>query len=838
MAEMFPILFPHPITFRRSGASILSEQEIIALQELSNNPDLQEKFPPILVENQDALEDMIPLEIANKDLGFSSCSASTPVVFKNPDEEAFNAAACEAEEYVKTLMPTGERRYVFRIKDGYSEVNIMVNENGGYIYSENHEGLPETWAAYPCVEGIAYGRFPKNMDIEQALRNRNRVHLVFWHEAEITSLTDGSTITVEVPPLPALTDKSEKKDVFLHDIISNYMSKTSFSLLPSTDEVHKAAEYLSGCLRRLNDLIEQDDSENGQVEEDSVAEDVTPEEATSETVVLASEGEVSPPAPSFTEEQLAKGGIEITGKTISDAHANAVKKEKEEYSLTEELTIHNTPEQMMNVFMKAAERWGVSADELPDVHKYLEEANLPPEPTMGCLLDAKDFVGKIVSILMDVITAARRRIVEFYYDPDQPIGQKDLGRFNDAVIFVMAGLNCGSTETTDVCYGVKKGTGKIDKESVRRIRKKLKPEIFVFIFEEFTRRLRTSPDLKPLFHTMFGFLLYCVDGSDINLPFNKFDEDTLCSNGKGKKPFNQIHLNAIYDCLNGLYVACNFKGTKKTGQGERSALFELIKEFTEEEKSMCLILADRGYDGHETVARLQKEGIQFLMRVKANNSNGFLSSFTGIESLGDTFYVEVHYIISRKKLDTMPEDGTFSFVKNAFDFLAEDEELHVHLRVLQFRLPSGELEALITNVPIWKLSPFQMYHIYSRRWGIEGSFRSLKYQIGVSAQHSWKKDYVRQELWAKVAMFNFATFITHHTRVPETKRLKPRKYEYMIKMSRAVVLCRNLLAGLITPEEFGKDVIKRLQPIKPDRSFARNMKPKTAVSFQYRGNGM
>ena len=120
----------------------------------------------------------------------------------------------------------------------------------------------------------------------------------------------------------------------------------------------------------------------------------------------------------------------------------------------------------------------------------------------------------------------------------------------------------------------------LDPESVRRIRSKLTPDIFELIFKEFTKKLRTSPDLKPLFRTMFGFLLYCVDGSDINLPFNKDDEETLCTNGKGRKPYNQIHLNAIYDCLNGFYVACNFRGTKKTGQGERRALYELLQEFT------------------------------------------------------------------------------------------------------------------------------------------------------------------------------------------------------------------------------------------------------------------
>ena len=494
---------------------------------------------------------------------------------------------------------------------------------------------------------------------------------------------------------------------------------------------------------------------------------------------------------------------------------------------------------MENHFKKAAGRWGVPVEELPDVREYMEKANLPPKATEGGSLEPEYYAGTVKVLLMKAIALAGFRIEEFYRDPEDTLGPTDRGRFKDAVIYLMAAFNCASAEVSAVSYGLKNGTGNIDQESARRIRNKLKPEIFEFIFKEFTKGLMTSPKLRPLFSTMFGFLLYCVDGSDINLPYNKYDEETLCTNGKGRKRYNQIHLNAIYDCLNGFYVACNFRGTKKTGQGERRALYELLQEFTGGQKAQSLLICDRGYDGHETVTRLQKEGVHFLIRGKANNSNGFLSTFQSLKNFKeDTFYGELHYTISKSEKDALPDDESAHLVRNKFDFLENGEVIHVHLRVLQFRLPSGELEALITNVPIWQLSPLQMYHVYSRRWGIEGSFRSLKYQISVSQQHSWKKEYVRQELWAKLTMFNFVTFITSHTKVPETKRLKPRKYEYKIKTSRAVVLCRNLLVGRITLEVFGSQVVKRLQPIRPDRSYVRNVKPKSAVSFQHRGTGM
>lgn len=657
-------------------------------------------------------------------------------------KKAWEEAYHKADEYLAPLLPKGQMMYDFEAKNGLRvQVIVSGDEENRIVFGENHVGLPQGWDLYICNGGIAFGRFPKNMDINKALSHRNRVKLLFWHEAKITNLVDGSTVVIEVPPIskpvPDADGKIDKAESIFYDIIIDYMAGNQFFAMPIYDELNNAADFLSNIFNRMLSIIEMEDS-------DSLPEG--PEEAKEELglnetsfgvdkaklglektsigddkegldvggATTECDGDV-PSDQTLSTKELEKAGIQVTEETITDERSLFQKKKE---ALLELLMICCTSEEMYEHFVAAAKKWGIPVENLPDVHSYLDKANRPPEVTGGCLLDAKDIANRVMGILMEVIALADSRLEDFYNDPDKPLGPTDRKHFKDMLIYLMAGVNSGSMETSAVSYKVRKGKAGISLETVRRIRHELKPDLFEFIFKEFTRRLRTSPDLKPLFRTMFGFLLYCVDGSDLNLPRNKFDEQTSCSNGKGKKTFNQIHLNAIYDCLNGFYAACNFRGTKKTGQGERGALFELLKELSEEEKAQCLLLMDRGYDGHETVGRLQKEGIRFLMRVKANDSNGLLSSFAGIESLGDEFYVEVHYTISRKNMKGQEDDKMFRVVKKKFDFLEEDESLLVHLRILQFRLPSGELETLITNVPIWELSPMQMYHLYSRRWGI------------------------------------------------------------------------------------------------------------------------
>lgn len=46
------------------------------------------------------------------------------------------------------------------------------------------------------------------------------------------------------------------------------------------------------------------------------------------------------------------------------------------------------------------------------------------------------------------------------------------------------------------------------------------------------------------------------------------------------------------------------------------------------------------------------------------------------------------------------------------------------------------------------------------RWGIETSFRDLKYTIGLSAFHSIKVEHTLRKIFARLTMYNFAERIT------------------------------------------------------------------------------
>ena len=56
------------------------------------------------------------------------------------------------------------------------------------------------------------------------------------------------------------------------------------------------------------------------------------------------------------------------------------------------------------------------------------------------------------------------------------------------------------------------------------------------------------------------------------------------------------------------------------------------------------------------------------------------------------------------------------------------------------RISEDLLETLVTNLPADQYPPNKLKELYALRWGIETSFRSLKYTVGLLSFHSKKQN--------------------------------------------------------------------------------------------------
>ncbi|MCE5169866.1 transposase [Paenibacillus profundus] len=86
----------------------------------------------------------------------------------------------------------------------------------------------------------------------------------------------------------------------------------------------------------------------------------------------------------------------------------------------------------------------------------------------------------------------------------------------------------------------------------------------------------------------------------------------------------------------------------------------------------------------------------------------------------------------------------------------------ISFRVVRFVLPNGAYETVVTNLSAADFPPDEIKSIYSMRWGIETSFRALKYTVGLMNFHAKKQESITQEIFARMIMYNFAEMITSH----------------------------------------------------------------------------
>lgn len=336
-----------------------------------------------------------------------------------------------------------------------------------------------------------------------------------------------------------------------------------------------------------------------------------------------------------------------------------------------------------------------------------------------------------------------------------------------------------------------------DASSFVKSKNKLAPHTLQTLFKRF---VSTCEDYASQMYE--GFRLLAVDGSDFQIPQNE----------------NSMHLNAIYDIQNRIYVDATVENM--TVCDERSAFIQMLQR---SEITSAIILADRGYEGYNTLAQVQKKGWKFLVRVR----DGVKGIVTGLdipenEEFDADFNVKLtrcgdkflkRYICSKKKLEGA-DFFNFSF------------------RLVRFKISDKQIETIITNLDRENFSSEELKKLYNMRWGIETSFRDLKHTIGAIKFHSKKAEQARHEIFAGLIMYNFSALISSQVKLKEGR--EQRQHEYKVNFSEATQICKKYFLGKMKPAEAEALIGNFIRPVRKSRSYQRKNRPKRKVSFTYR----
>jgi hypothetical protein len=358
-------------------------------------------------------------------------------------------------------------------------------------------------------------------------------------------------------------------------------------------------------------------------------------------------------------------------------------------------------------------------------------------------------------------------------------------------------------------------------------RNKILPSAVEFLFHEFTQSHTDIKDYR-------GYRLLAIDGSDLHIATDPADTDTYFQSQPNTKGYNLLHLNAAYDLCNRLYVDAIVQPRRLSNEGR--ALAAMVDRSPI--KGKIIVISDRGYESYNNFAHIERKGWNYIIRVKDLDSSGILSGLR-LPSSGE-FDRDVHLTLTKKQTKEVkahPEMYKFIPSKSTFDFLDLHENLYyaISFRVVRFVLPSGSYETVITNLPAADFPPDELESIYNMRWGIETSFRALKYTVGLTSFHAKKQESIIQEIFARMIMYNFAEMMTSHVVISQMDK----RHHYQVNFTVAVHVCRHFLRS--KDDEPPPDVealihknILPIRPIRPGQQNTRKIRYKSAVSFVYR----
>ncbi len=332
-----------------------------------------------------------------------------------------------------------------------------------------------------------------------------------------------------------------------------------------------------------------------------------------------------------------------------------------------------------------------------------------------------------------------------------------------------------------------------------------------------------------------GYRVLAVDGSTINLPRHP-GADSYIQNKGHPEGINQLHLNALYDICNNTYFDALIQPEPK--MNEVQALIDMIEArplFMEK----TLIIGDRGYESYNLFAHvMRKENLDFLIRVKNNRT-----AMRPIQRLPMTeLDVDVTFTICTTQRNEDKERGHIFIQTRPNSERAYSPKTHagrwdfespcpMSFRVVRFLLPSGEYETLVTSLPRF-IRLEQIKELYHKRWGIETSFRNLKYALGLINLHGKSDQFAGQEVYAQLTAYNFCSRVC--AGIPIQQKAGS-CYEYKVNFKEAVARCREFLKrGDMTGAELMERISRHTIPIRPGRADQRKLHPKGFVGFTYR----
>lgn len=388
----------------------------------------------------------------------------------------------------------------------------------------------------------------------------------------------------------------------------------------------------------------------------------------------------------------------------------------------------------------------------------------------------------------------------------------------ETMLKIILSAGSGSTKKEILSYYNYKKS--ISNSAFCQQRAKIRTSAFKDLFYSFNKLIRKNIKYR-------GFRLLACDGSVIRTPMPNNDVKYHVQGGYTE--YNKhayLHMNALYDLCNHCYEDVMIEPER--AHNEKEALIQMLYRQKNSEKSIYIV--DRGYESYNLMAHLYHANQYFVMRIKDFRSGGFAQNFPRPAEEFDQSYTRI--FTRKKKREYLKKNDVYISVRHKYnlDFFTPEHDMYeMTFRILRFKLSEDTYECIATNLPASDFSLEDIKELYCMRWGIETSFRELKYAAKLLYFHSKKEEFIIQEIYAKLLMYNFSQAVISHMQLEKVYK----KYAYQVNHTLAQLLCMESLK-LKTPINIEYILAQSLLPLRPNRSFYRAYQRDYGVSLLYR----
>lgn len=221
------------------------------------------------------------------------------------------------------------------------------------------------------------------------------------------------------------------------------------------------------------------------------------------------------------------------------------------------------------------------------------------------------YAGRLRKPLFNFINRICEKRSFSFVSPDKDFSR--CGKFTPQDIFKCLLTMEGSALSHELLNYFNFCTNAPTKSAFVQARAKIRHDVFEALFYDFAAAAHKDNLFK-------GYRLLACDGSDVHIPTNPEDKGSY---HHGTKPYNLLHMNALYDLMTCTYTDAVIQ--KRFDWNEHSSFIEMAKHHSGD-NSLVIFIADRGYESYNNMAHITEQGHFFLIRICDSKTNSIVST--------------------------------------------------------------------------------------------------------------------------------------------------------------------------------------------------------------------